>query len=384
MVTGRILFWVSALKHLFYSSGLSMAGGSVTIAVVADMWGPDNHQYGLAYVVWSSVSAAAIAPLVGGFIRVYAQPGPSWRWIFYVEIIKGVACQLACFFLPETRSTILLDREAQRRRKEAAKQGIELNIWGPNEVKEQRITLHEIVEANDQIPGFSDMLIFIFLDSFADVFGQWGFTPWQTGLCFVSILVAYLLVWGSYLPFFRSAEKKRSRGVNVAPEERLYWLLWLAPLEAIGLFGFAWTSLGPDRGVHWFGPVFFAGVIGIANYAIYMSTVDYMVAAYGEYSASACGGNGFARDFLSGIAAMFATPFYKHFPRYTLEYPTTILACIAVVLIVPIFLLYFYGPTVRKNSKFAMTLANERESTNIRHQVREEKAKTSQHIEHSA
>lgn len=81
---------------------------------------------------------------------------------------------------------------------------------------------------------------------------------------------------------------------------------------------------------------------------------------------------------------MFATPFYEHFPRYTLEYPTTILACIAVVLVIPMFLLYFYGPTVRKNSRFAMSLANERETTNLRHQVREEKATTAKHIENAA
>ena len=44
------------------------------------------------------------------------------------------------------------------------------------------------------------------------------------------------------------------------------------------------------------------------QYAIYMATVDYMVAAYGEYSASATGGNALARDVLAGVAAMVSTP----------------------------------------------------------------------------
>ena len=39
-----------------------------------------------------------------------------------------------------------------------------------------------------------------------------------------------------------------------------------------------------------------------------MATVDYMVAAYGEYSASATGGNALARDVLAGVAAMVSTP----------------------------------------------------------------------------
>lgn len=59
-----------------------------------------------------------------------------------------------------------------------------------------------------------------------------------------------------------------------------------------------------------------------------MSTIDYMIAAYGPYSASgewplavetllvngqrltcpATGGNGLARDFLAGIAALYSDP----------------------------------------------------------------------------
>ena len=46
-------------------------------------------------------------------------------------------------------------------------------------------------------------------------------------------------------------------------------------------------------------------MIGIANFAIYGATIDYLIASYGPYSASATGGNGFCRDFLAGIAALY-------------------------------------------------------------------------------
>jgi hypothetical protein len=39
-----------------------------------------------------------------------------------------------------------------------------------------------------------------------------------------------------------------------------------------------------------------------------MATIDYMVACYGPYSASATGGNALARDFLAGIAVIYSTP----------------------------------------------------------------------------
>lgn len=71
--------------------------------------------------------------------------------------------------------------------------------------------------------------------------------------------------------------------------------------------GFAWTSLGPPQ-VHWIAPLIFTTIVGIANYAVYKSSIDYMIAAYGPYAASATGGNDLARDFLAGIAALYAHP----------------------------------------------------------------------------
>lgn len=59
------------------------------------------------------------------------------------------------------------------------------------------------------------------------------------------------------------------------------------------------------------GTMVFAAMVGIANYCIYMATIDYMVCAYGPYSASATGGNGFSRDILAGILTVPATPFYE-------------------------------------------------------------------------
>jgi hypothetical protein len=55
----------------------------------------------------------------------------------------------------------------------------------------------------------------------------------------------------------------------------------------------------------------FAAIVGIANYTIYMTTIDYMICAYGPYSASATGGNGFSRDILAGALTVPATPFFS-------------------------------------------------------------------------
>jgi hypothetical protein len=56
--------------------------------------------------------------------------------------------------------------------------------------------------------------------------------------------------------------------------------------------------------------------------------IDYMVAAYGPYSASTTGGNGFARDFLAGIANMYSTPMYSIGGNFHLQWASTLLGCV--------------------------------------------------------
>lgn len=88
-----------------------------------------------------------------------------------------------------------------------------------------------------------------------------------------------------------------------------------------------------------------------------------MVAAYGPYAASATGGNALARDFLAGVAALYSSPFYSNLPKpYTLEYPSTILACLAFLVTIPIYIFHWKGPAIRERSKFAQTLASDKKS----------------------
>ncbi|EXJ76561.1 uncharacterized protein A1O5_01069 [Cladophialophora psammophila CBS 110553] len=353
--------------------GLSSAGGSVTLGMIADMWDSDNQQYAVAYVVFSSVFGSVLGPIVGGFVEQYVS---SWRWTIWIQLIFGGFVQACHFFLvPETRSTIIMDRVAKRRRKATGE-----NIWGPNElepfrdrfsVKEIVITwirpfkmflTEPIVLTLSLLSGFSDALIFMFIQSFSLVYAQWHFAVFAVGLAFLPLGVGYIIAWITFIPAIKRNihERESKPGDEKAQyESRLWWLLWTAPCLPIGLFGFAWTIQGPP--IHWIGSMIFAALVGLANYAIYMATIDYMICAYGPYSASATGGNGWSRDFLAGVLTIPATPFFENIGgRRHLNYACTILACIATLLVLAVYVIYYYGPTLRKRSPFAQSLADAR------------------------
>lgn len=177
--------------------GLSSAGGSVTLGMVADMFGPENQQMAMLYVVFSSCAGSVVAPIVGGFITQYL----DWRWVFYTQFIFGFVVQaIHLFTVPETRATVLLDKEAKRRRTS----GEDANVYGPNEIRGnfwQRLEFKHVLKLMwrpylflltepvvgflSLLSGFSDALIFTGLDSFAIVLNKWHFTPSQVGLAFI-------------------------------------------------------------------------------------------------------------------------------------------------------------------------------------------------------
>ena len=355
--------------------GLSSAGGSVTLGMIADVFEPEQQQYAVAYIVFSSVGGSILGPVVGGFVQQYC----AWRWNIWIQLIFGGFVQvLHALTVPETRATIMMNKIAKKRRQA----GTHPNQYGPNElesfsdkfsakeilvtwVRPFRMFLTEpIVLTLSLLSGFSDALVFMFIQSFTLVYKQWNFSDYQLGLAFLPILIGYFIAWAAFVPAIRRNQKEREakpEDEQAQYESRLWFLLFTAPCLPIGLIGFAWTSLGPP--IHWIGTMVFAAIIGIANYSIYMATIDYMICAYGPYSASATGGNGWSRDFLAGVLTLPATPFFTNIGKSkgrNLEYASTILFCIATLLIVAVYVIYWKGPTLRKRSPFAQQLADAR------------------------
>jgi MFS family permease len=203
--------------------------------MVADMWEPDDQQYAVAFIVFSSVGGSVVGPVVGGFVETYL----NWHWNFWIQLIFGGFAQAVHFIcVPETRSSILVDRAAKRRRKAGQE-----NIYGPGELKEHRLTVKEIlaiwgrpfemffcepiVLCLSLLSGFSDALIFTFLESYMPVFEQWGFSTVQTGLAFLPLLVGYLIAYFSFFPFIHRHRQIRKKDPDaLQPEARLYWLLY--------------------------------------------------------------------------------------------------------------------------------------------------------------
>ncbi|KAF2022022.1 MFS multidrug transporter [Aaosphaeria arxii CBS 175.79] len=357
MIGGRVL------------GGLSSAGGSVTLGMVADMFSTDDQQPAVLWASLWSCLGAVIGGICGGPLEQYA----PWRWIFYAQLVFGLITQvLHASIARESRSTLLLDRDARRQRK------LGVDVWGPNEVRTVRerwdprrifttmyrpyhmLATEPIVFLLSLLSGFADMLIFMFFESYGYVFERWGFTPTQRSYALIALALSYVLSYLSFFPVIKRHNARRRSGETLAPETRLWWLLFQCVLLPIGLLGGAFAAAGPP--LHWSGFIVFSCCIGAANFAIYYATVDYMVAAYGEYSASATGGNGFARDFLAGLCAIYTGPMYR---ALGVRNSMLVLFGFGFLFCIPVFVFYLRGPAIRKRSKFAQKIARDREDRDL-------------------
>jgi MFS family permease len=216
------------------------------------MYEPETQHWPLCFIVLSSTIGTSIGGVIGGPIEKYL----TWQWNFWIQLIFGVTVQAVHFFMPESRSTILIDREAKRRRET----GEDPNVYGPNELKKPRISLKEagkiwlrpfemfvrepIVLFLSLLSGFSDALIFTFLEAFSVTFpNNFGFGTLQVAWAFIPINASYFFTYFLYWPWFwRDDHLRKKNGPDwMSPERRLKPLLLLALFEPIGLFGFAWT-----------------------------------------------------------------------------------------------------------------------------------------------
>ncbi|OTA98123.1 hypothetical protein M426DRAFT_17734 [Hypoxylon sp. CI-4A] len=353
--------------------GVCSAGGSVTLAIVSDLFSDDDpdKQHAISFVVLSSVGGSIIGPIVGGFLEQYA----AWRWCMHIQYIAGFTVQLLHYFsVPETRTTIVMGEVANKARKTKRNP----NLYGPNEIVEKKLDAREVLRVMlrpfkmfftepivfvlSLLSGFSDAIVFMMVQSYGFAYYPWGFTPVQTGLAFIPIGLGYVFTFACYYFIIKKNVRLREKNPgneHAQYESRLQWLLVFCLGLPVGLLVFGFTTSYFTTPIHWAPSMFGGFLIGIGNFAIYLATIDYVLRAYGPYAASATGGNGWARDFLAGILTPYAIPMYVTvlYEKLSVFLASIILIAIAAFLCASVYVIYFYGSWLRRHSKFAQTLA---------------------------
>ncbi|KAI3260971.1 hypothetical protein CBS147309_7331 [Penicillium roqueforti] len=330
---------------------------TVVPAVLADLYSNATRGAAISLYALTVFVGPFTAPFVGGFI---ASSYLGWRWTLYIPAIFSLSIALlSCFFLAETYPASILVTKATAIRKESRNR----NIRARHEDVE--VSIADLVEKYFTLPlkllftepiilvvstymSFIYGIVYALLEAYPYVFEHvHGMTPAFAGLMFIGLIIGVVLAC-SFILFGQLAYARRlaeNKGIPV-PEWRLAPPLLGAPVFTIGLFWFGWTGFTPQ--IHWVVPAAAGIFIGFGVLCIFLPCFNYLVDAYLPIAASAVAANIILR---SAVAAGFPLFARQMFQNMGIQWASTLLGCLAAIMIPIPIIFRVYGPWLRGKSK---------------------------------
>lgn len=302
--------------------------------------------------LWISVLTSP-GPVIGGFVS----EKKDFRWLEWVILFMVAFNYLYSIPQSETYKKTILQKRARTEKQSSIL--LPLHAALPLSAVIQRIVLkpfkmlfvESIVLFMTIYMAFNFAVFYSFFAAFPYIFGgQYGFTPSQQGLTFISIalgcaigFLAVVYIDGRTYP---QLESKYGVGA-VPPEYRLYGAMVGCALNPISLFWFGWTA---DVGVHWSSPVVAAVPFAIGNIMVYSSGALYIMNSYGSlHGASALSANSLLRYAFGGAFPLFTV---QMFSNLGIGWASSLLGFVSVALVPVPWVLYKYGKRIRAHSQY--------------------------------
>ncbi|KAJ5231826.1 Major facilitator superfamily domain general substrate transporter [Penicillium citrinum] len=337
----------------FGSTPLSCAGGTV-----ADLWDPAQKAYAFpAYAI-----PAFSGPMIGQIIGSYIPTTLGWRWLEWIMLIMGgVILVIVLLLQPETYGSLLLHWKASILRKETG----DKRYRAPMEVKRESLGRRLLTSVYRPFVLFYSELIlilmslyltvvyivlFTFLEGYTFIFTDtYGVSQGITSVAWAGMLCGILLVTCIVPVVYSWTTKEYQKTTTIAPETRLWYaMLGGAPAVPISLFWMGWTC---NSSISLWSPLIASAVFGYGITTIFIVAYMYVIDSYGVYSASALGFMVFTRYVVAGGVTVAGAPIYR---SIGVQYTLTILGAISGLMTLIPYLLYLYGPKIRKYSKYAV------------------------------
>ncbi|KZT04045.1 MFS general substrate transporter [Laetiporus sulphureus 93-53] len=328
-------------------------------ALVSDIWDAGNRGEALAFFALAPLTGLTLGPIVSGFMSVQ---GVSWRWLYWLLMFfAGICLILISSTLPEAFVMHLMARKAERSRKETGND----RYWAAMAKQKSSIGQHlKHVLARPFIALFREPMLMattlcmsfvygcmdLLFEAYSVVFLEGhNLSMGLFGLTFLPIFLGgctdYPLIFNTR--YVRSQKKHAPH--PVLPEKRLEVAMFAARMFMASFFWFGWTSY-PSISL-W--AALIAGYpLGWSIVWIFLALFNYVADAYLFVAASALASLTVVRSCFGAGFPMFAT---QMFERLNSRWASTLLGFIALLMAPIPFVLFKYGPIIRKKSKYAPT-----------------------------
>ena len=350
----------------------TMVGG-----VVSDIYHTEDRNTPMALFAGAALLGTGLGPLCSGFIAQHL----SWRWVFYVQVIAdGLLILMVAVFFQETRASVLLSRRAEllnkwyEAREEAGYNGFDVHVEGEEKKQSQRIRWE--VRADEERESLVKMIgisvyrpfHLLFTEPVVFFFSLWTAFGWAVlYLTFSSIPLVFTTNHGfniqecgavsaaicvgaslsTILSIYQEKVARNKGKLSPKLEGRLYFSCIESALMPIGLFWFGWTSFSS---IHWIVPTLALGCATMGIFSIYLAVFNYLTDTYHKYASSALAAQSFCRNMLGGVFPLVADAMFN---KLTYQGASSFLGGVGALLTIVPWVLVFFGPRIRRRSRFA-------------------------------
>ncbi|KAF9735260.1 hypothetical protein PMIN06_000656 [Paraphaeosphaeria minitans] len=385
LCTGLTQSYAGMLVVRFFAGVGGSTFSTMVGGVVSDIYHAEDRNKPMALFSGSALFGTGWGPLVCGFIA----QNTTWRWIFYMQaIMNGAAVAVICVIFKETRGSVLLSRKAKAlnewyaAREEAGyytvnmprpdgKAALPQRIRWKVKEDELRASLVSMIRTSLVRPflflftepvvfffslwvAFSWAVLYLTLAAIPLVFQRnHGFSLEQANAVFAAMCVGAII--STIISIYQEKIAKKYGKLANTPEGRLYFACIESACMPIGLFLFGWTS---SSKIHWIVPAIAISIATIGIFSIYLSTFNYLADTYHRYASSALAAQSFCRNILGGVFPLVTRQMYN---RLTFGGASSLLGGIGTLLTIVPWVLVFYGPKIRRRSKFASEIMNTRD-----------------------
>ncbi|TFB00124.1 Caffeine resistance protein 5 [Trichoderma ghanense] len=349
--------------------------GSPCLATGGASLGDIYNLVKLPYALTGWAAFATAGPAIGPILSGFSVPATNWHWsLWEILWLASPVFVFMFFFLPETSTPNILLRRARRLRRVTGNS----HLQSQSEMEQARLKVKEIVVQNlwrpFQINLFDPSVLFTSLYtglmygifySFFEVFpfvystglpgrasptNGYGMNAGEVGLIFLSISVGVSIAIAFYVAYLRFVfePELKTQGLG-KPERRLVCGLPTSFLVPIGLFLFGWTGNSSPK-IPWIVPTIGITIFVVGIFTVFQVIFIYIAISYPVYSASLFAANDFVRSSIGCGAIHFSRPL---FINLGVGKGVSLLAGLSCGGVIGIFVLYFYGATLRRKSRFA-------------------------------
>ncbi|KAJ7574548.1 MFS polyamine transporter [Mycena floridula] len=345
----------------FFAGFFAVAPLTISGGTIADVWSAEGRGTASSLFGASVFIGPCLGPLVGGFV---ADSHLGWQWIFWVMMIfASVSTVIAAIFLRETYAPVLLLHKARRLRKANPITYKDLRSEHEDQDWSAKGIIHRTVYRPFKMLGMEPILVLVTIylsvvygilyalfEALPIIFIETrGFTVSQNGLIFVGVGTGTIL--GAVITIRMASDYpiliKQWKGFP-PPEKRLSGAMIGGPCLVIGAFWLGWT--GQYKSIPWYVPALATPFMGASICMIFMSFLAYLVDVYLMYSASAFAASTIVRSAVGAAFPLFTVQMYH---KLGINWASTLIGLLAMLLAPMPFLFYKYGHIIRGHSEFA-------------------------------